>query len=201
MEPNYNDQGLVPAIAQDTRTGEVLMLAWMDAEAWGKTLESREAHFWSRSRKAPWHKGETSGNTMRVEEVFLDCDADVVLLKVVPAGPACHTDARTCFFNRVQGGGKAAAPGFLGLLDSIIAGRKTDPQEGSYTSRLLAEGVEKISQKVGEEATETIVAALGQSDERLVSEAADLFYHTLVLLAARGLGLADVEAELERRHR
>jgi phosphoribosyl-ATP pyrophosphohydrolase/phosphoribosyl-AMP cyclohydrolase len=201
MEPNYNDQGLVPAIAQDSRSGEVLMLAWMNAEAWRKTLESREAHFWSRSRKAPWHKGETSGNTMRVEEVFLDCDSDAVLLKVVPAGPACHTDARSCFFNRVLGDEKPSAPGFLGLLDSVIAGRKADPQEGSYTNRLLAEGIEKISQKVGEESTETIVAALGQSDERVVSEAADLFYHTLVLLAARGLSLSDVEAELERRHR
>jgi phosphoribosyl-ATP pyrophosphohydrolase/phosphoribosyl-AMP cyclohydrolase len=201
MEPKYNDQGLVPAIAQDSRTGEVLMLAWMNAEAWRKTLESREAHFWSRSRQAPWHKGETSGNTLRVEQVFLDCDCDVVLLKVVPSGPACHTDARSCFFNTVLGGEKRSASGFLGLLDSVIAGRKADPQAGSYTNRLLEEGLEKISQKVGEESTETIVAALGQSDERLVGEAADLLYHTLVLLAARGLSLADVEAELERRHR
>jgi phosphoribosyl-ATP pyrophosphohydrolase/phosphoribosyl-AMP cyclohydrolase len=201
MEPNYNDQGLIPAVAQDSRTGEVLMLAWMDADAWKKTLESREAHFWSRSRKAPWHKGETSGNTMRVEEILLDCDADAVLLKVVPSGPACHTGERTCFFNRVAGGEKKAASGFLRLLDAIIADRKANPQEGSYTSRLFSNGLEKICQKVGEESTETIVAALGQSDERVASEAADLLYHTLVLLAARGLSLADVEAELERRHR
>ncbi len=201
MEPKYNDQGLVPAIAQDSRSGEVLMLAWMDADAWRKTLESREVHFWSRSRQAPWHKGETSGNTMRIEEIFLDCDADVVLLKVVPSGPACHTSERTCFFNKVAGQEKKDSSGFLRQLESVIADRKTNPKEGSYTNRLFSEGVEKISQKVGEEATETVVAALGQSNERVVSEVADLFYHTLVLLAARGLCLADVEAELERRHR
>jgi phosphoribosyl-ATP pyrophosphohydrolase/phosphoribosyl-AMP cyclohydrolase len=201
MEPNYNEQGLVPAIAQDARSNEVLMVAWMNAEAWRKTLESREAHFWSRSRQAPWHKGETSGNTMKVEEVFLDCDADVVLLKVIPSGPACHTDQRTCFFTRAAGGEKNNPTGFLGVLESVIADRKAHPKEGSYTNRLLSEGMAKISQKVGEEATETVVAALGESDERLVSETADLFYHTLILLAARGLRLADVEAELERRHR
>ena len=177
------------------------MVAWMNAEALERTFETKQAHFWSRSRRAPWHKGETSGNTLRVEQVFLDCDCDVVLLKVVPAGPACHTGARSCFFNTALGGEKRSASGFLGLLDSVIAGRKADPQEGSYTNRLLDEGLEKISQKVGEESTETIVAALGQSDEQLVGEASDLIYHTLVLLAARGLSLADVEAELERRHR
>jgi phosphoribosyl-ATP pyrophosphohydrolase/phosphoribosyl-AMP cyclohydrolase len=201
MEPKFNDQGLVPAVAQDSRTGEVLMLAWMNAEAWRKTIDGREAHFWSRSRKALWRKGETSGNTMRVEEIFLDCDADAVLLKVIPSGPACHTNERTCFFTRVAGEEQAPSSGFLRRLESIIADRKSNPKEGSYTNRLLSEGVQKISQKVGEESTETIVAALGQSDDRVVSEVADLLYHTLVLLSARGLRLADVEAELERRHR
>ena len=103
MDPKYNEQGLVPAIAQDSRTGEVLMLAWMNAEAWQKTLETRDAYFWSRERKTLWRKGETSGNTMKVEEVRLDCDADAVLLKVIPAGPACHTSERSCFFNHVTG--------------------------------------------------------------------------------------------------
>jgi phosphoribosyl-ATP pyrophosphohydrolase/phosphoribosyl-AMP cyclohydrolase len=200
MEPNFNEQGLIPAIAQDSQTGEVLMMAWMDAEAWRKTLDTREAFFWSRSRKELWHKGETSGNTMRVVEVRLDCDADAVLLTVIPSGPACHTEKRSCFFNIVAGEEKGSSAGFLRILESVIADRKANPKESSYTSALFRGGMEKISQKVGEEATETIVAALGQSDERVVSEVADLMYHTLVLLAARGLRLEDVEAELERRH-
>jgi phosphoribosyl-ATP pyrophosphohydrolase/phosphoribosyl-AMP cyclohydrolase len=201
MEPLFNEQGLVPAIAQDARTGEVLMMAWMDAEAWRKTLETREAFFWSRSREELWHKGATSGNTMKVEEVRLDCDADAVLLKVIPAGPACHTNQRSCFFNQVAGEAEDNPSGFLHHLEAVIADRKAHPAEDSYTSALFREGLNKVSQKVGEEATETIVAALGQSDERLVCEAADLMYHTLVLLAARNLSLADVEAELERRHK
>jgi len=201
MEPKYNDQGLVPAIAQDSRTGAVLMLAWMNEYAWRKTLETREAHFWSRDRNELWRKGETSGNVMQVEEILLDCDADTVLLKVIPSGPACHTGERTCFFTRVAGEGRKIPSDFLRQLESIIADRKANPKEGSYTSKLFGEGVQKISQKVGEESTETIVAALSQNDERVISEAADLMYHMLVLLAARGLSLADVEAELERRHR
>jgi phosphoribosyl-ATP pyrophosphohydrolase/phosphoribosyl-AMP cyclohydrolase len=201
MEPKFDDNGLVPAVAQDVRTGEVLMLAWMDAEAWRKTLDTRQAYFWSRERKTLWRKGETSGNTMQVEEIRLDCDADSVLLKVIPAGPACHTGKRSCFFHHVFGEEKASSSGFLYKLETVIADRKQNPAEGSYTSSLFREGLSKISQKVGEESAETIVAALGQSDERLVAEAADLMYHTLVLLAARGLSLADVEAELEKRHK
>jgi phosphoribosyl-ATP pyrophosphohydrolase/phosphoribosyl-AMP cyclohydrolase len=201
MDPQYNDQGLVPAIAQDSRTGEVLMLAWMNGEAWQKTLETRDAYFWSRERKALWRKGETSGNTMRVAEIRLDCDADAVLLKVIPAGPACHTSERSCFFNHITGEEENFPGGFLRHLEAVIADRKTNPEEGSYTSALFREGLNKIAQKVGEESTETIVAALGQTDDRVVGETADLLYHTLVLLAARGLTLSDVEAELERRHK
>jgi phosphoribosyl-ATP pyrophosphohydrolase/phosphoribosyl-AMP cyclohydrolase len=201
MDPQYNDQGLVPAIAQDSRTGEVLMLAWMNGEAWQKTLETRDAYFWSRERKALWRKGETSGNTMLVAEIRLDCDADAVLLKVIPAGPACHTSERSCFFNHIAGEEENFPGGFLRHLEAVIADRKTNPEEGSYTSALFREGLNKIAQKVGEESTETIVAALGQTDDRVVGETADLLYHTLVLLAARGLTLSDVEAELERRHK
>ncbi len=201
MEPKYNDQGLVPAVAQDARTGEALMLAWMNAEAWQKTLDTMEATFWSRERKKLWRKGETSGHTMRVVDVELDCDSDAVLLRVIPAGPACHTGRRSCFYTRVAGEARNPSAGFLQTLDAVIHDRKSNPKEGSYTSNLFQEGLQKISQKVGEESTETIVAALGQTDERVVSEAADLIYHMLVLLAARGLNLADVEAELERRHK
>jgi phosphoribosyl-ATP pyrophosphohydrolase/phosphoribosyl-AMP cyclohydrolase len=173
----------------------------MNAEAWRKTLETRDAYFWSRERKTLWRKGETSGNTMKVGEVRLDCDADAVLLRVIPAGPACHTGERSCFFNHIAGEEKNYPGGFLRHLETVIADRKANPEEGSYTSALFGEGLNKISQKVGEESTETIVAALGQSDDRVVSEVADLMYHTLVLLAARGLTLADVERELERRHK
>jgi len=201
MEPKFNEQGLIPAIVQDSRSGAVLMMAWMNAEAWQRTLETKQAHFWSRSRNALWRKGETSGNTMQVIGILLDCDADTVLLRVVPAGPACHTGEQTCFYAAVAGEPVPAAEGFLQVLDSVIQDRKTSPQEGSYTNRLFADGTGKIAQKVGEESTETIVAALGESDARVVAETADLFYHTLVLLAARGLKLADVEAELARRHR
>jgi phosphoribosyl-ATP pyrophosphohydrolase/phosphoribosyl-AMP cyclohydrolase len=201
MEPKYNDQGLIPVVAQNALTGEVLMLAWMNAEAWQKTLATMEAHFWSRERKTLWRKGESSGNTMRVVEASLDCDADAVLLRVIPAGPACHTSNRSCFYNHIAGEPQNASAGFLHTLDAVIHDRKSNPQEESYTSGLFRDGLPKISQKVGEESTETIVAALGESDERVVSEAADLVYHTLVLLAARGLSLADMEAELERRHK
>jgi phosphoribosyl-ATP pyrophosphohydrolase/phosphoribosyl-AMP cyclohydrolase len=201
MEPKYNDQGLVPTIVQDVRTGEVLMLAWMNAEAWQRTLDTRAAHFWSRSRKTLWRKGETSGNRMEVTQVALDCDADTVLLRVIPSGPACHTSERSCFFTYVLG--QAGPPGadILHLLDAVVRDRKANPKEGSYTCELFKEGVGQIAKKVGEEASETVVAALSQSDQRVVEEASDLLYHTLVLLAARGLCLADVEAELARRHK
>ena len=137
MEPNYNDQGLVPAVAQDAHTGEVLLLAWMNAEAWRKTHDTMEAHFWSRERKQLWRKGEISGNTMRVVEVSLDCDADSVLLKVIPAGPACHTGARSCFFTRVAGEAQDSSAGFLHTLDTVIHDRKSHPVRRIIHLRLV----------------------------------------------------------------
>jgi len=162
----------------------VLMLAWMDAEAERRTRESGEAWFWSRSRQEYWHKGETSGNTMAVEELRDDCDGDALLLRVRPNGPACHTGSFSCF-----------AP----ALWRTISERAAERPEGSYTAKLLDEGVGKCAQKVGEEAVELVRAALAESDERVVSEAADLVYHLYVLLAARGLDVAAVEDELARR--
>jgi phosphoribosyl-ATP pyrophosphohydrolase/phosphoribosyl-AMP cyclohydrolase len=217
VELKWNEQGLVPAIVQDARTGEVLMMAWMNAEAWRLTQETGEAHFWSRSRQKLWHKGETSGNVQRVVEIRLDCDADTVLLRVEPAGPACHTGERSCFYT-VVGDRKSEIgdqtsevvnpqairnPQFtiLDQLYQVILDRKQNPRPESYTARLFAAGMEEISKKVGEESVEVIVAALGQSDERLVSETADLFYHTLVLLAARDVSLTQVETELEKRRK
>ena len=183
MQP---EGALRAAIVQDADSGRVLMLAWMDAEAERRTRDSGEAWFWSRSRQEYWHKGATSGNTMPVVELRDDCDGDALLVRVRPDGPACHTGSLSCF-----------AP----ALWRTIADRAQDRPEGSYTTKLLEEGVPAVARKVGEEAVETMVAALSESDERVVSEAADLVYHLYVLLAARGLDVAAVEDELARRVR
>jgi phosphoribosyl-ATP pyrophosphohydrolase/phosphoribosyl-AMP cyclohydrolase len=175
---------LRPAIVQDARDGRVLMLAWMDAEAERLTRETGEAWFWSRSRERLWRKGETSGNTLAVEELRDDCDGDALLLRVTPSGPACHTGSVSCF-----------AP----ELWRTIAQRALERPEGSYTVSLLEGGAAACARKVGEEASELAVAALAESDERVVEEAADLVYHLYVLLAARGLDVAAVEEELKAR--
>jgi phosphoribosyl-ATP pyrophosphohydrolase/phosphoribosyl-AMP cyclohydrolase len=174
------------AVVQDAESGRVLMVAWMDAEAERRTRESGEAWFWSRSREEYWHKGATSGNTMAVEEIRDDCDGDALVLRVRPNGPACHTGSLSCF-----------AP----ALWRTIADRAQNRPEGSYTTKLLEEGVPAVARKVGEEAVEVMVAALSESDERVVSEAADLVYHLYVLLATRGLDVAALEDELARRAR
>ncbi len=174
------------AVVQDAESGRVLMVAWMDAEAERRTRESGEAWFWSRSREEYWHKGATSGNTMAVEEIRDDCDGDALVLRVRPNGPACHTGSLSCF-----------AP----ALWRTIADRAQNRPEGSYTTKLLDEGVPAVARKVGEEAVEVMVAAFSESDERVVSEAADLVYHLYVLLATRGLDVAALEDELARRAR
>jgi phosphoribosyl-AMP cyclohydrolase / phosphoribosyl-ATP pyrophosphohydrolase len=173
------------AIVQDVDTRDVLMLAWMDDEALRLTRETGEAHFFSRSRQRLWRKGETSGNTLAVEELRDDCDGDAILLRVRPNGPACHTGSESCF-----------AP----WLWRVVAERAATRPEGSYVARLLDEGVPGCAQKVGEEGVEVALAAVGEDDERLVSELADLWFHSYVLLAARGLDPAAVERELQRRH-
>jgi len=178
------DPQLTPAIVQDAETGRVLMLAWMDDEAERLTRETGEAWFWSRSRERLWRKGETSGNTLAVEELRDDCDGDALLLRVRPAGPVCHTGSLSCF-----------APGLWRTITERAAGRPA----GSYTTELLDAGLGACARKVGEEAVELTVAALDESDERVVEEAADLVYHLYVLLAARGLDLAQVEDELRAR--
>jgi phosphoribosyl-ATP pyrophosphohydrolase/phosphoribosyl-AMP cyclohydrolase len=180
------DGELRPAIVQDAATGRVLMLAWMDDEALRRTRESGQAWFWSRSRAEYWHKGATSGNTLAVEELRDDCDGDALLVRVTPAGPACHTGSLSCF-----------APG----LWRTIAERALERPEGSYTTALLDQGVAAVARKVGEEGVEVVTAALAESDERVVSEAADLIYHLYVLLAARGIDIAAVDDELAARSR
>ena len=176
---------LKPAIVQDAESGRVLMLAWMDDEAERLTRETGEAWFWSRSRERLWRKGETSGNTLAVEELRDDCDGDALLLRVRPAGPACHTGSVSCF-----------AP----ALWRTIAARAAERPAGSYTTGLLDAGIGACARKVGEEAVEVTVAALDESDERVIEEAADLVYHLYVLLAARGLDVAQVDDELRARH-
>ena len=171
------------AIVQDATDGRVLMLAWMDDEALRRTRETGEAWFWSRSRQELWHKGETSGNTLAVEEIRDDCDGDAILLRVRPAGPACHTGSRSCF-----------AP----ALWRTVVERVRDRPEGSYTALLANAGVERAAQKLGEEAVETAVSAVA-ADGRLAEEAADLVYHLYVLLAVAGVDVADVEDVLARR--
>jgi phosphoribosyl-ATP pyrophosphohydrolase/phosphoribosyl-AMP cyclohydrolase len=173
------------AVVQDAGSNRVLMLAWMDEEALRLTRETGEAHFWSRSRQQLWRKGETSGNTLAVEELHDDCDGDAILLRVHPNGPTCHTGAVSCF-----------AP----WLWRIVAQRALDRPAGSYVTRLLDAGPAAAAQKVGEEGVEAALAGAGESDERLVEELADLWFHSYVLLAARGLDPSAVEDELRRRH-
>jgi phosphoribosyl-AMP cyclohydrolase / phosphoribosyl-ATP pyrophosphohydrolase len=179
-----SDSDLRAAVVQDADTGRVLMLAWMDDDALRATRETAEAHFFSRSRGVLWRKGETSGNTLAVEELREDCDGDAVLLRVRPNGPACHTGSLSCF-----------AP----WLWRTVAERAATRPEGSYVASLLGAGVAECARKLGEEGVEASLAAIGESDERLVSELADLWFASYVLLAARGLDPALVEDELARR--
>jgi len=191
--------GLLPAIAQHATTGEVLMLAWMNREALRETFTRNRAVFYSRSRASLWEKGETSGHTLQLLGVHVDCDRDTLLLLVDPVGPACHTGTTTCFGDQPL---TAAAPlAFLGTLERIIAQRIASGADGSYTAKLHASGLRRMAQKVGEEGLEVALAATGEPDGALLGEAADLLFHLEVLLQARGLALADVVRTLEARHR
>jgi len=198
----FDERGLIPAVVQEADTGEVLMVAWMDRAALAATLETGLSHFWSRSRQTLWRKGETSGHVQHVERVYADCDADVLLVQVHQEGVACHTGHRTCFYRSLQAEGEVSAPAnMLERLEQTIAARKASPVPGSYVASLLAKGEAAVCRKIGEEATEVILAALGgEGDGRLVSETADLWFHTLVLLGARGIRVQDVLQELAKRH-
>ncbi len=196
----FDERGLIPAVVQEAETGEVLMVAWMDRAAVDATLETGLTHFWSRSRQQRWQKGETSGHVQHVQGVYVDCDGDTLLVQVHQEGVACHTGERTCFFTAVRGG--RAAANMLERIEHIVASRKAAPPAGSYVAGLLAKGEAAISRKIGEEASEVITAALGgEGDRRVVEEVADLWFHTLVLLGARGIALGEVLEELARRHR
>jgi phosphoribosyl-AMP cyclohydrolase / phosphoribosyl-ATP pyrophosphohydrolase len=238
----FDSRGLVPAVIQEADTGELLMVAWMNREALDRTLATGLTHFWSRSRGELWRKGETSGHAQHVRGVYLDCDADTLLVQVHQDGVACHTGNRTCFFRELgaadfpssserepvsradgAGGDRSSSPapatepfaaeggrtvavrahpaGMLGRLERIVEARKASAPPGSYVGKLLAKGEATICRKVGEEAVEVVTAALGgEGDRRLVEEIADLLFHTMVLLGARSIPLADVLEELARRH-
>jgi phosphoribosyl-ATP pyrophosphohydrolase/phosphoribosyl-AMP cyclohydrolase len=199
----FDDRGLIPVVVQDVGTGAVLMMAWANREALDRTLSTGEVWFWSRSRQSLWRKGETSGNTLTLVSITADCDADTLLVRALPAGPACHRGTRTCF-------DPDPARLELGWLAEVLRSRAGADPETSYTARLLAKGIERIAQKVGEEGVETALAAVslqlrgedGGQERRsaLVGEAADLLYHLLVLLQATGVEPDEIAGELLRRH-
>ncbi len=218
----FDDQGLITAVVQDDATGEVLMLAHMNAESLARTLQTGETWFWSRSREELWHKGATSGNTQRVVDLRLDCDGDALLVRVNPSGPACHTGERTCFFRNADNQQPVIAeekkriepsPSNLSLVNvaamdlgillqdlfKLIQERKDQRPEGSYTTYLFDSGLDKILKKVGEESSETIIAAKNEDRKQLSAEISDLLYHLLVLMVERDVSLGDILNELSQR--
>lgn len=199
MELKFDEKGLIPAIVQDHYTKEVLTLAYMNAESLAITIDERKTCFFSRSRQELWRKGETSGNFQHVVSITADCDGDALVVEVVKDGPACHTGAESCFFDRLYLSEELKPFSYEGLYD-LIKGRRTDPQEGSYTTYLFNKGLDKILKKVGEESTEVIIAAAKGDKAETVFEIADVCYHILVLMVQMGISTQEVTAELEKRH-
>jgi phosphoribosyl-AMP cyclohydrolase / phosphoribosyl-ATP pyrophosphohydrolase len=205
-EFKFDEQGLLPAVVQDWLDGTVLMLGYMNQEAIGKTLATKSVHFWSRSRKKLWEKGETSGNKLLVKELFVDCDRDTILVKAQPMGPTCHTGERACFFSKLDEQGVSlsgkTSDAFGGILEGVmrtIRDRRANPQPGSYTTKLFEGGHDKILKKVAEEAGEVLIAAKGGKKEEIIYEVADLFFHTLMVLGYHEVTLQDIYQELGKR--
>ncbi|MDD6363995.1 MAG: bifunctional phosphoribosyl-AMP cyclohydrolase/phosphoribosyl-ATP diphosphatase HisIE [Bacteroidales bacterium] len=194
FELSKTADGLLPVIVQDARSLKVLMLGYMNEEAFAKTVSEGRVTFWSRGRQTLWTKGETSGNFLNVVEMFADCDNDTLLIKAIPEGPVCHRGTTSCFDTPDD-------EGFVGILQDVIQKRHAQMPEGSYTTRLFVKGVKKIAQKVGEEACESVIEAVDGNRDRFIYEASDLVYHLLVLLEQMGCSLADLEHELALRHR
>ena len=190
----YDAAGLIPVVVQERASGDVLMVAYANADALARTADSGLAHFWSRRRQALWRKGETSGNVLRVHQLLADCDRDALLMVVDPEGPACHSGARTCFGETTPTGA-----GMLEELRRVIASRRTSAPEGSYTAKLLAKGLDHTLEKIGEESAEVVMAAKAESGERLAEESADLLFHLLVALEQRGIAPGQVLQVLRRR--
>lgn len=199
----FDSQGLIPAVVQHARSGEVLMLGYMNADALAQTRSTGLVTFWSRSRQQIWQKGATSGNTLRLIDIHEDCDGDTLLVLVEPDGPTCHTGARTCFQRPIADGAQAApalpSSAIVAQLVDLIARRRQEQTEGSYTVKLLNSGVDRIAKKVGEEATEVVIGAMKDDHDELRYETADLLYHTLVLLEKQGLSIEEVWTELAQR--
>ncbi|MES2275853.1 MAG: bifunctional phosphoribosyl-AMP cyclohydrolase/phosphoribosyl-ATP diphosphatase HisIE [Bacteroidota bacterium] len=191
---NKNTDGLVPVVIQDEQTLEVLMLGYMNQEAWDKTQADKIVTFFSRSKNRLWTKGETSNNFLHVKDTFIDCDNDTILIKVKADGPTCHTGSRSCFNTEYN-------HNFINELEQIIADRYDNPVEGSYVNKLRNKGLNKIAQKVGEEGVETVIAALAETETDLINEASDLVFHLLVLLREKNLNLATIAKNLESRHK
>ena len=188
----FSSDGLAPCIIQDCATRVVLMLGYMNNEAINQTIKTKKVTFFSRSKQRLWTKGETSGNFLHVENILLDCDQDTILIEAKPTGPVCHTGSDTCF-------NKKNESSFIYELEKIIQDRKANPKEGSYTNKILEKGINKVAQKVGEEAVELIIESKDNNKELFLNEAADLMYHYILLLAAKELSLADVENVLKSR--
>ncbi len=199
VELKFDEKGLIPAIVQDHYTKEVLTLAYMNAESLAISIAEGRTCFYSRSRQCLWRKGETSGNIQRIVSITADCDADALVVEVIKSGPACHTGAESCFFQPVFVSEELKPFCYEGLY-RLIAGRKTDPKEGSYTTYLFEKGMDKILKKVGEECTEVIVAGAKRDREETIFEIADLAYHVLVLMVESGISIQEITAELEKRH-
>lgn len=195
----FDDKGLVPAVVQDFYTGEVLTVAYMNAESLKITLEEKMTCFYSRSRQELWRKGETSGNRQHIVSVKTDCDCDAIVVKVIKDGPACHTGAESCFFNLIYKDCEKTDFSIDALYE-LIKGRKTQMQEGSYTTYLFTKGIDKIMKKVGEECTEVIIGAAKNSKEETIYEISDLAYHILVLMVEMGISVDDIRKELDSRH-
>lgn len=198
MKPDFKKMELIPAIIQDYQTNEVLMLAYVNEEAYKKMLETNQTYFYSRSRNELWHKGQTSGHFQNIKGMYLDCDLDTLLIYVEQIGVACHTGAYSCFFNEIKPFNNI---NIFKNLETLINDRKINPVEKSYTNYLLDQGVDKICKKVGEEASETIIAAKNTDKEELIGEISDLFYHVFVLMNNQGVSLEDIENKLKERHK
>ena len=199
MELKFDEKGLIPAIVQDHYTKEVLTLAYMNKESLAITIDERRTCFWSRSRQELWRKGETSGNTQHIVSIAADCDADALVIEVIPAGPACHTGEESCFFNEFWEDGENAPFSIDGLYEMLV-GRKVEKKEGSYTTYLFEKGIDKILKKVGEECTEVIIAGKADDKAETVYEIADLMYHVMVLMVEMGISVEDIMTELAGRH-
>ena len=199
MELKFDEKGLIPAIVQDHYTKQVLTLAYMNKESLAITIDERRTCFWSRSRQELWRKGDTSGAVQHVVAIYAAGDGDALVVEVVKDGPACHTGSETCFFNQLYLSDELKQFSYEGLYD-LIAGRKTSPKEGSYTTYLFEKGLDKILKKVGEECTEVIIGGCKNDKEETIYEIADLTYHVMVLMVQMGITVEDITRELEKRH-